>query len=445
MTRTAIRVAFGAALALAAVHCVGLAHAQSSLGIGTNEATLPSTGLFAGFFNMVNLYQQEFYRSLTGALKAMRTDGSKLWLPVGLSFAYGIFHAAGPGHGKAVISSYMIANEVALRRGIVLAFISAFLQAFTAIVLISAVFLVLRGTSISMTDATWFLEISSYVLVSAFGAWLLWKKATPLFRGRPAHSLSAAAAQAEDRGSVHDHDSHPHDHGHDADDHRHLDDRHDHDHEVHGHHVHAHAGHDHAHDGGLHRDRAAPAAAALHSQDRRGHVHDHVDGDHDHRHHHGHGAKPATGAIATLKTLWIHSQDDHDHVHADGEVCETCGHSHAPDPALLSGEKFDWRTAWSALVAVGLRPCSGALIVLTFAFLNGLWAGGILSVIAMAVGTGITVAILATLAVTAKNWAVLLAGGNGRFGARIHTAVEIAGAALVLVVGLLLLTASLMD
>lgn len=93
-------------------------------------------------------------------------------------------------------------------------------------------------------------------------------------------------------------------------------------------------------------------------------------------------------------------------------------------------------------MAVGLRPCSGALIVLSFAFLNGLWAGGILSVLAMAVGTGITVAILATIAVTAKNWAVVLAG-DGRMGNRIHRVIEIAGAAFVLIVGLLLLTASL--
>ena len=109
---------------------------------------------------------------------------------------------------------------------------------------------------------------------------------------------------------------------------------------------------------------------------------------------------------------------------------------------MLSGERFDWRTAWSAVAAVGIRPCSGALIVLSFAFLNGLWAGGILSVLAMSVGTAITVALLATLAVTAKDWAVLLAGG-GRFGNRIHTAIEIGGAALVFLFGLTLLSASL--
>ena len=109
---------------------------------------------------------------------------------------------------------------------------------------------------------------------------------------------------------------------------------------------------------------------------------------------------------------------------------------------MLAGDRFSWKTAWSAVAAVGLRPCSGALIVLTFAFLNGLYVSGILSVLAMALGTAITVSVLATLAVTAKNWAVAFAG-DGRAGNRVHAAIEIGGAALVFLLGLLLLTASL--
>ena len=109
---------------------------------------------------------------------------------------------------------------------------------------------------------------------------------------------------------------------------------------------------------------------------------------------------------------------------------------------MLAGDRFDWRTAWAAIVAVGLRPCTGALIVLSFAFLNGLWIGGIVSVLAMAVGTAITVSILATLAVTAKNWAVAFAG-DGHAGNRIHAAIEIGGAAFVFLLGITLLTASL--
>jgi nickel/cobalt exporter len=342
-------------------HFVHPVHAQSSLGIGTNEATVPSTGLFAEWLNWINVQQQAFYRSLTEALKAMRDDGTHLWVLVGLSFLYGIFHAAGPGHGKAVISSYMLANEVELKRGVMLSFVSAFLQAVSAVVIIALTFLVLRGSSVSMTDATWFLETASYALIAAFGAWLLWQKAGH-FVFRPARSLSAATAHAH---------AHSHGHGH-----------------SHAAHAHAHLRHDHAHD-------------------------------HDHGHAH-----------------------DHHHAHSHDAVCETCGHSHAPDPAALAGDHFNWRTAWSAVAVVGIRPCSGALIVLTFAFLNGLWLGGIISVLAMALGTAITVSVLATIAVTAKNWAVAIAG-SGRTGNVVHTVIEIGGAALVLLLGLVLLAASL--
>lgn len=388
MNKTFARAVFGLLLVSYVLSLLLTRAHASSLGIGANEAVLPSTGYFSGLMNWINTQQQGFYRSLTGALKSMRDGGGGIWALVGLSFAYGIFHAAGPGHGKAVISSYMLANEVALRRGVMLSFVSALLQAVSAIVMMAAVFLLLRGTAISMTDATRFLEIASYALITVFGAWLLWKKAWPrlagLFGRNPVLSLSAAHA-------------HTHHHGH----------RHD-----HGHHHHAHDEH-----------------------------HDHASCTHDHGHHHAvhaHAETPQGNQPISLRTLFA----SHDHHHDAGEVCSTCGHSHAPDPKMLSGDRFDWRTAWSAVAAVGIRPCSGALIVLTFAFLNGLWVGGLLSVFAMAVGTAITVSVLATIAVTAKNWAVAMAG-DGRAGNRIHAAIEIAGAGFVFVIGLLLLTASL--
>ena len=132
----------------------------------------------------------------------------------------------------------------------------------------------------------------------------------------------------------------------------------------------------------------------------------------------------------------------HGHQHHAGEVCATCGHAHAPDPSLLKGDRFALREAWSAIVAVGLRPCSGALIVLSFALLNGLYFGGVLAVLAMSIGTAITVSTLATLAVTAKGAALRFAG-NGSAAAHIGTAIEIGGALMVMILGLLLLGASL--
>ncbi|AZO28079.1 nickel/cobalt transporter [Mesorhizobium sp. M1B.F.Ca.ET.045.04.1.1] len=393
--KPSLRLALGLlAATLVLTHLPGAAHAQSSLGIGTNDGMAPSTsGPFAHILMWINLRQQEFYHSLAAAMKAMRQDGSKLWLLVGLSFAYGIFHAAGPGHGKAVISSYMVANEVALKRGIMLSFVSALLQGLTAVVVMVLAYFVLRGTAVSMTDAAWFLEISSFVLVTLFGAWLLWRKLGPsilrLLGRAPAYSLSAAHAG-------HSHGGHSHAGAHSHASHSH----------THSHSTHAHAAHSHA------RSHEAQDHSA-HDH----HHHDHAAHDHDHAGHHHHD-------------------------HGPGEVCETCGHSHAPDPALLSGDRFDWKTAWSAVAAVGIRPCSGALIVLSFALLNGLWMGGLLSVLAMSIGTAITVSALATLAVTAKNWAVYFAG-DGRLGNRIHSIVEIGGAAFIFLVGLLLLSASL--
>jgi nickel/cobalt exporter len=108
---------------------------------------------------------------------------------------------------------------------------------------------------------------------------------------------------------------------------------------------------------------------------------------------------------------------------------------------MISGRDFSVREAWSAVVAVGLRPCSGALIVLTFSMLNGLWLAGIASAFAMALGTAITVSALATLAVMAKGAAIRLAGAS--MGGAVGTTIELLGAATVFLLGLLLLAASL--
>lgn len=154
----------------------GVAHAQSPLGIGSAEPSFSVGGPLAPLMQWINVHQQMFYRALTGALKAMREDSWALGSLIGLSFAYGVFHAAGPGHGKAVISSYMIANETQLKRGIVISFVSALIQGAVAIGLVGAAWLVLRGTSITMTKATQAMEIASFAMVALFGAWLLVRK-----------------------------------------------------------------------------------------------------------------------------------------------------------------------------------------------------------------------------------------------------------------------------
>lgn len=347
-------------LALAAmVMLPEAANAQNSLGLGQAEQAIKPEGPFAGILFWIQQQQKAFYKAMTDALKLIRSGNGGMWVLIGLSFAYGVLHAAGPGHGKVVISSYMVANEVQLRRGILLSFASSAMQAMVAIAAIGSIVLFLRGLGLRQADLARYLEIASYAGVTALGAWLLWRK---LFPDRRTQTVALAATG---HGAVHvHHDHHHHDH-------------HDHGHRDHGHHGHTHHGHE--------------------------------------GHHHGH---------------------DHHH----GDVCSECGHAHLPDPSLLEG-RMGIREAWTAVFAVGLRPCTGALIVLTFSFLNGLYLAGILSAFAMAVGTAITVSAIATLAVTAKNVALRLSSGS-ELRSGIYRAIEIGGAALIFVMGLTLLAAA---
>lgn len=327
---------------------------QSPFGIATPDSSGPAfTGPLGSFFVWVALRQSEFYKALTDALDHVKDSGHAFLLLAGISFLYGIFHAVGPGHGKAVITSYLLVSRQTVKRGIIIAFLAALMQGLVAIGVVLIAAALLHATAVRMTQATDWFEIMSYTLVAAVGAWLLWSKLT----GRGHHHHDGPAT-------------------------------------GHGHHH----GHGRAHDNS-----------------------------HDHAHHHA-------------LTSHGHSHNrDHGHVHDD--ACG-CGHSHAPDPKLLARPLTTSR-AWAATMAVGIRPCSGAIIVLVFALSQRLLLAGIGSVLAMSLGTFITVATLAVLAVSAKDVALRVAGLESKTTDRIMHVVEIGGALLVLLLGLTLLGGAL--
>ena len=120
--------------------------------------------------------QAQFSHAMTTSVKAIKSDPSALRGLLALSFGYGVFHAAGPGHGKALVASYMLANERALRRGMALSFLAALLQALVAIAIVGIAALIFNATSTRMTQAANLIELASYWGIACIGAWLIWKK-----------------------------------------------------------------------------------------------------------------------------------------------------------------------------------------------------------------------------------------------------------------------------
>ena len=333
----------------------------------------------SGLFGWILAMQSDFYRQMSGAIRAAKTDGSAVTTLLGISFLYGIFHAAGPGHGKAVISSYLVANEETARRGIVLSFASAFLQALVAVLIVGIGALLLNATAKTMCSTERVIEIASYALIAAFGARLVWTKGRgfigALQRDR---SVVTAPALAPALPHAHQHAGHGHDH-------------------AHAHHDHAHHGHhDHHHD----------------------HGHHHHHGAHDHAHH-THGHNPEHGAPG-------HVHDEH------------CGHNHGPTPDQLAGPG-GWSRGLAAIFAVGLRPCSGAILVLVFALAQGLFWAGVAATFIMGLGTAITVAAIAVIAVSGKGLARRLAASRDGGGVLILRGIEFGAAGLVLLLGVGLL------
>jgi ABC-type nickel/cobalt efflux system permease component RcnA len=303
----------------------------------------PAAPAETGIVGWLLARQGDFFRRLSGLVRAAKADGTAVWTLVGVSFVYGIFHAAGPGHGKAVISSYLVANEETWRRGIVLSFASAFLQAAVAVAVVGIAAGLLQATARTMNAAVWWIEVISYGLIALMGARLTFVKGRGFLQA-------------------------------------------------------------------LRQSRRGDSEAA--------HNHDH---DHCCAHHHGshsHGAP----------------EHDHDHHHD-----EHCGHSHGPAPAELAGPG-GWRRGLTAIIAVGLRPCSGAILVLVFALVQGLFWAGIASTFAMGLGTAITVAAIATLAVGARGIAARFAAHRDGTGTLILRGIETGAAVLVLAFGLALIT-----
>ena len=88
-----------------------------------------------------------------------------------------------------------------------------------------------------------------------------------------------------------------------------------------------------------------------------------------------------------------------------------CGHQHLPtQEQLQSGD--DWRARLMIVLSMGMRPCSGAIMVLLFSKVIGVFSWGVVSALAMAAGTSLTITSLALLVHSFRQLAVKLSGNK---------------------------------
>ena len=268
--------------------------------------------------------QQEYLLQLSQELGSLRGQHSVGWALVLMSFLYGVLHAAGPGHGKVVLTTYLLTHRSRLNRGIAMGAAAAFLQGVTALLMIYAPIGLAGWLPMETDTATLWATRVSFAMLAIVGLYLL---------VRAARALSGSVRQ-------------------------------------------------------LRRE---------------------------------------TGEVR---------RDHADHVHVESGGCR-----HLPSAAEMdtAGSRH---AAAGVVLAIGLRPCSGAVFVLILAAVMGLIWHGALSVFAMSTGTAITVVILAVIATKARDWASGVVAHRSPLWSLAAAGLGALGGALLLLMGLWALNAS---
>lgn len=324
--------------------------------------------LLYGFFYSEHLIfyviqaQQKMHRELATLLQQVKQNPGEFGPALMLaSFLYGIFHAAGPGHGKAIIATYMGTQIASLKKGVQFSFMAAFLQAAVAVALVTAL---VRLLELSMRQSQWIgsqFEAMSYLLVVMMGALLSLKQLRRIRKSRAVvdsatvkpvqqagdvtdkrarlSAVSAISATVKQKDSLKRDGTHP--------------------------------------SGEVKLKAASLSASSIQLKPVQ-------------------TPEASSGALKGAGVLTSHHQ-----LQPDGSC--SCGHKHLPMPEELKTQ--NWKESAGIILSMGLRPCTGALLVLMLANALGLYWYGVLSSLLMALGTAITVSFIAFLSVSVRRYA----------------------------------------
>lgn len=327
--------------------------------------------------------QLQIYKYVAELLTQIKAGDSNkpIWSLVLISFLYGIFHAAGPGHGKAVIATYITTQNARLKSGVILAFFMAQAQAISAIFLVYVVLSLVDRVSKTLNKSIENMYFASAVILIILALWLIFsslKNFRNYFKAKLAkrHSLFADSHNSEQE----------HKHSHECE---------------HGH----------------------------------GHSHEH-EKEHSHQCQHSHSIEQEKGNGACAHEDKHEHEHSHQHLHDE----QNCSCAHSID---LEDEKWKKSNFWQQFLivaSVGLRPCTGAIMILAFSKALNIWLTGIIATFVMAFGVGITMVSLAIISVYFRDFASKMLKSNTSVLQLATSILKILGGLLILLFAALLFT-----
>lgn len=131
--------------------------------------------------------------------------------------------------------------------------------------------------------------------------------------------------------------------------------------------------------------------------------------------------------------------------HIHHEHCG-CGHQHLPSSVQMN-QSTGWKSQLFLILSIGLRPCSGAILVLFLSYTLNIYLWGILATLMMALGTGITLTIFALIVIFARHKAVQLKMWYfpAKFSFPIASSLKFLTACVLIGMGILLLHSSFIE
>lgn len=155
----------------------------SMVHVETAEEDKP--GLMERIMEMVRSTQKQLTLKLNGFGMDIKDNpfGPALWMFLGFSLLYGIVHAVGPGHGKAVVCSYFLANPGSFATGALMGNCITFVHMASAAVVVGMAYLLFSSGMGGFAAASRALQPASYALLALLGLVLLVKALRDVFRG----------------------------------------------------------------------------------------------------------------------------------------------------------------------------------------------------------------------------------------------------------------------